>query len=107
MRISKPSTADKTEMAGVMIPSPKNRATPKTPAITRRCLAFGRSLTDKEARANKAIKPPSPWLSARMISATYLMDTTTVRVQKNSDSTPNTLSGVMGTCPLIKTSLNA
>ena len=32
--------------------------------------------------------PPSPWLSARMISSTYLTVTTMISDQKISDTTP-------------------
>ena len=105
--ISSPSTADSTEMAGVMIPSPKNSARPNTPNIRSRWRSSGRSLTDCEASASKAINPPSPWLSARMMSKTYFSETTTVNVQKNRDSTPRILPWVIGTCPLANTSLKA
>ncbi len=62
---------------------------------------------DMDASASSAIRPPSPLLSARMISTTYLTDTTMVKAQKNSDNTPSTLSVVIGTWPLTKTSLKA
>jgi hypothetical protein len=52
-----------------------------------------------EASANMATRPPSPLLSARSTSETYLIDTMMVRVQKNSDRMPYTLSGVKGTWP--------
>jgi hypothetical protein len=32
--------------------------------------------------------PPSPWLSARSTSSTYLIETTSVTAQKIIDSTP-------------------
>jgi hypothetical protein len=32
--------------------------------------------------------PPSPWLSARMMRITYLIETISVIVQKTSDMTP-------------------
>ena len=53
------------------------------------------------------MRPPSPLLSARRIRTTYLIETTTVIVQKTSDSTPYTLPGVSGTWPLAKTSFSA
>ena len=37
--------------------------------------------------------PPSPRLSARMMTARYLSETTKLRDQKISDSTPSTFSG--------------
>jgi hypothetical protein len=41
--------------------------------------------------------PPSPLLSARRISATYLKDTTTISDQNTSERIPSTFSGVIGT----------
>jgi hypothetical protein len=49
---------------------------------------LGLSLTDCEASASMATKPPSPWLSARSTSVTYLSETMTVSVQNTMDSTP-------------------
>ena len=46
-----------------------------------------------------AISPPSPLLSARSTSMTYLSETMTVSVQKKIDRMPYTLSGVKGTWP--------
>ena len=37
--------------------------------------------------------PPSPWLSARMMSNAYLMEMTTISDQKISDTIPSTASG--------------
>ncbi len=48
----------------------------------------GLSLTDCEASASMATKPPSPLLSARSTSTTYLSDTMTVSVQKKIDRMP-------------------
>jgi len=64
-------------------------------------------LTDTEASASMATNPPSPWLSARSTSVTYLRDTITVNVQKKMDRMPYTLSGVKGTWPEPKTSFTA
>ena len=85
---SRPSTADSTEMAGVMTPSPKKIAVPKMPSSSSLRRSGGRSFTACEASASIAIKPPSPLLSARRISTTYFSETTTVRVQNISDKTP-------------------
>jgi hypothetical protein len=38
--------------------------------------------------AIRAMIPPSPWLSARMTSVTYLTDTTSVIAQKTSEMIP-------------------
>ncbi len=89
---SRPSTAPSTEIAGVMSASQKKNAVPISamatatrvhvlPVIRRRC-----------ASANKARMPPSPSLSARMMTVTYLRVTEMVRLQKISDSTPSTTS---------------
>ena len=45
--------------------------------------------------------PPSPWLFARRISATYLSETTTVSDQKISETMPITFSGVSGKPPAV------
>ena len=50
--------------------------------------SLGLSFTAWEARASMAIRPPSPLLSARSTSTTYLIETITVSVQKNIDRTP-------------------
>ena len=90
------------------LPWPTDRPPARaTPAIGREPRGGGRSWHDCEAGARKAIGPASPLVSARMISATYLIETTTVSVQKNSDSTPRMLACVTGTWPLTKTSLMA
>ena len=44
--------------------------------------------TALEASASMATSPPSPWLSARSTSITYLIETMTVTVHTTSDSTP-------------------
>ena len=53
------------------------------------------------------MSPPSPLLSARRISTTYLIDTTIISVQKIIDSTPMMFSGVTGTRSGAKTSFSA
>ncbi len=50
--------------------------------------SFGLSLTACEASASMAISPPSPLLSARRTSTTYLIETITVSVQKKMDRMP-------------------
>jgi hypothetical protein len=54
-----------------------------------------------------AIRPPSPLLSARRISSTYLTETMMVIVQKISDSTPRMLSADVATWPAWNTSFRA
>ncbi len=46
------------------------------------------SFTACEASVSMATRPPSPLLSARSTSVTYLSETITVRVQNNIDSMP-------------------
>ena len=94
-------------MAGVMTPSPKKMAVPKMPSSSSRSRSLGLSFTACEARASIAMRPPSPWLSARRISTTYFKDTTTLSVQNTSDRMPRMFSGVSGTRPLAKTSFRA
>ena len=77
------------------------------PTTSSHLRSTGLSLTDCEASASMATRPPSPWLSARSTSVTYLSETMTVSVQNTMDSTPCTLSGVKGTCPDPKISLMA
>ena len=65
----------------------------------------GRSATARDASVSMATRPPSPLLSARSTSTTYLTETMMVSVQKISDSTPYTLSWVNCTWPVANTSL--
>ena len=106
---SMPSTADKTEIAGVMTPSPKNSEAPMTPTTVSGMIHCGRSFTDTSANANKAMMPPSPRLSARKIRVTYLSETMIVKPQMINDTTPRMLAVSSGTPPLCleKTSLRA
>jgi hypothetical protein len=86
-----PSTAESTEMAGVMVPSPKRSAAPKRAAMT-----TGVRRPDRDARgdasARRAKMPPSPRLSAERMKTTYLTVTTAASDQKTSDSTARMLS---------------
>ncbi len=82
-----------TEIAGVITPSPYRSPAPKmakTGAIP--VEAIGESL------ARSAVIPPSPWWSARITTNTYLMETTSMRLQKIRDITPKIFS-VLGTIP--------
>jgi len=56
----------------------------------------GWSFTAVIASAISAMMPPSPRLSARMMSTTYFSDTTIISAQKIVDSPPRMLSGVSG-----------
>ena len=93
-----PSTADSTEIAGVIMLSPKNRAVANTPSSTSPRVQRRSPCAEREISASSARLPPSPLLSARMMIATYLIVTTIIIDQKIRLSTPNTLkwSGVSG-----------
>ena len=85
---STPSTAERTEIAGVIIASAKKSATPITPAVSRAVLTAGRSSVASRTRAYRAITPPSPSLSARMTKTTNLIETINVSDQATSEMTP-------------------
>ena len=70
-----PSTADSTDNAGVIMPSPKKSAAPNSPSSIRTRARAG-SCTPRNTSAISAMMPPSPLLSARMMKTTYLIDTT-------------------------------
>ena len=98
-----PSTALNTDMAGVIMASPKKRDAPASPTIkspVRNTPATGR------ARDRSAIVPPSPSLSAFMTKTTYLIATTRMMAQKTSESTPNTAASE-GPPAALSDSLNA
>ena len=88
-----PSTADSTEMAGVIMLSPKNSEAPKMPSAASTALA--RAPPGRARRRIKAISamiPPSPSLSARITSMTYVTVTMIITDQKISEMTPKMLS---------------
>ena len=93
--ISSPSTALSTEMAGVSAPSAYSSADPKMP----RTIMIRRGDSPRARRlpltsAIRASTPPSPLLSARMITTWYLIVTTRINDQNTSERTPSTLPGV-------------
>ena len=93
--ISRPSIADSTEMAGVMMPSPKNRQAPAMPIRDR----MRRRLEPADTRwasAMSARMPPSPRLSARMTRSTYFTVTIRINDQKISDRMPMISVSVIG-----------
>ena len=84
-----PSTADSTEIAGVIMLSPKNSAAPNTPRPASMSLMFaGISSPISRICEISAMIPPSPWLSARITRPTYLTVTMIVTDQKISETTP-------------------
>src|SRR5690554_1585685 len=82
-----PSTADSTEMAGVIMASPKNMAAPSTPRMV---IQTGGLVKVLRASAISDSVPPSPLLSARVTKNTYLTATVRVSAQTISDSSPST-----------------
>src|SRR4029077_16040801 len=83
--ISTPSTALSTEMAGVIIASPKNSDAPPRPMIKS---ALRKPPDLGSTSDSNAMVPPSPSLSARMTIKTYLTATTRMTAQKINDNTP-------------------
>jgi len=61
---------------------------PKTPISSIQRRSWGLCLIDSDASASIATRPPSPLLSARSTSVTYLSEMMTVSVQTKIDSTP-------------------
>ena len=86
--ISIPSTADNTEIAGVMTDSPINMQAPSMPRIIKRKYSFVPLLTERSANAIKDKTPPSPLLSARITNKTYLKVTTKIKAQIIIEMTP-------------------
>ena len=98
---SMPSTAESTEMAGVIAPSPNSRQAPPMPinAIVIRTLGL---TALRWARAISARMPPSPRLSARITSSTYFTVTIRNSDQKISDRQPRispSLAWCLGNSP--------
>ncbi len=58
------------------------------PSETSRSFVIRLSTRIPRTSAIRAMIPPSPWLSARMISVTYLTVTTSVIAQNTSEITP-------------------
>jgi hypothetical protein len=66
-----PSTADSTEIAGVIMLSPKNSDAPKIPSAASTTAARRpRFVRPRRSRVISAMMPPSPSLSARIASST-------------------------------------
>ena len=86
----KPSSAESTEMAGVMIASPENSAEPATPRKKINSVRLPSALC---ASAISDRMPPSPLLSACIRNRTYLAVTVTISAQMISETTPMTSPG--------------
>ena len=66
----KPSTADNTETAGVIMLSPKNSAAPNTPSVASTTAVRPPRAPNRRTSAMSAMMPPSPSLSACITSVT-------------------------------------
>lgn len=77
--------ADVTEIAGVIMPSPKNSPAPKMPSVTRMNV---RPIRLRLTSAVSAMIPPSPRLWARMMKPAYLSETSIISVQKMREAIP-------------------
>ena len=81
----RPSTAEVTEIAGVIMPSPKNSPAPRRPSVTS---AAARGTLRRWMSALSAMMPPSPRLWARMMNPAYLIETSMISAQKMSEAIP-------------------
>ncbi len=99
----RPSTADSTEMAGVMTPSPYNRPAASTrvnPSPPSSGAPVGRSPGVRDAAiprwisARSAKVPPCPSWSARRTRTMYLTVTERVRIQSTRLVAPTAFWGV-------------
>ena len=86
---SRPSSAESTEIAGVMIASPENSAAPATP---RKNTKLERRPSARCASAIRDSVPPSPLLSARIRNSTYFAVTVKNSAQSKSEIVPITAS---------------
>ncbi len=86
-----PSTADSTEIAGVITESPRNMEAPITPRMKTNAV---RLPSARVASAVSESVPPSPLLSARSRMRTYLRVTVMMSAQTMSESTPSTMPRV-------------
>ena len=94
----RPSTAESTEIAGVIMLSPKNSAAPNRPrAASVIVVRLPRGLLHRRSSVISAMIPPSPLLSARITSETYVTVTMIITDQKISDTTPYTCVSESGT----------
>ena len=80
-----PPTADRTEIAGVIMPSPKNSPAPKIPSVISNA---ARGTPRRRISAVSAMIPPSPRLWARMMNPAYLSETSIINVQKINEAIP-------------------
>ena len=92
-----PSTADSTEIAGVIMLSPKNSDAPKIPNAASTTAARRPPGEPLRISVINAMMPPSPSLSARRTRVTYVIVTTIITDQKINEMIPNTWSVLTAT----------
>ena len=93
MEVSETEFRDTRNHGGAMATTTATRATPsRTSPATRRRVVVALGMT----RAVRARIPPSPWFSARMTSARYLIEMMTIRAQNAIDATPRALVSSTG-----------
>ena len=85
-----PSTAERTEIAGVSMPSPKKSASPSTPATPMMVFMRRDRPAHRCASEARAITPPSPLLSALRTKITYLMVTMMISDHRMREIAPST-----------------
>ena len=90
---SRPSTALSTDTAGVMSASQKKSAVPASASPISTCEPRAAGTSRRCASAKSARIPPSPSLSARIMTTTYLSVTEIASAQKMSDNTPRIAAG--------------
>ncbi len=90
--VSRPSTAESTETAGVIIASPKKSAVAAIPSRTKPPVHLPPP-SERWMSASSARLPPSPLLSARRMMPTYLTVTISISDQNMRLSTPKICSG--------------
>src|SRR5262249_33407251 len=88
---STPSTALKTEIAGVIMLSPSSNAAPNKPSGSNQTLLFAFDRLEHTSVVS-ARMPPSPSKSARKITIKYLIETIMTNAQIISEITPTTLA---------------
>jgi len=90
--IAIPSTAERTEIAGVMTDSPSSMQAPNMPITIIRKYCRLSLLIERSAKAINESTPPSPLLSARITTNTYLSVTTIKSAQIIMEITPKSAS---------------
>ncbi len=100
----RPSSAESTEIAGVIIASPKNSAHDSMPSNSTGQVRFFSTFSTS---AISEIDPPSPSLSIRIRMKTYLIVTIRISAHRISDTMPMISAGEVPTPSVFSDALNA